>query len=308
MNNLISVFNKAIEYIEEKIKNSEEITNKEIADIYGYEQHYCSKIFQKYANMNIQEYVKRRKMSFAFGKLIKWKENISDIAEKYLYSADGFTKAFKDVFGITPIQLRRREKIENISNKFLNSMYIEDYSKYIGEVKDYTIADEEEMKFIGISDIDLLSENIFTIENDFEDMAIINENGKMFELYYYLDEERTSPDTFYGNYYSPFGYYPKDFRIIKVPKQKWVKFNEESINKDITISAIKSYFYNEWIKKHKEYEIDNNYEIAFECYNEEFLEDDYPLTRCEVWFPIKEKNNYWFKYDNIRVKFAFSWK
>lgn len=289
MNNLISVFNKAIEYIEEKIKNSEEMTNKNIADVCGYEQHYCSKIFQKYANMNIQEYVKRRKMSFAFGELITSKKNISDIAEKYLYSADGFTKAFKDVFGITPIQLRRREKIENISNKFLNSMYIEDYSKYIGEVKDYTIEDEEEMKFIGISDIDLLSENILTIENDFEDMAIINGNGKMFELYYYLDEERTAPDTFYGNYYSPFGYYPKDFRTIKVPKQKWVKFNEESINKDITINAIKSYFYNEWIKKHKEYEIDNNYEIAFECYNEEFLEDDYPLTRCEVWFPIKEK-------------------
>ena len=31
MTNLISVFNKAIEYIEEKIKNSEEITNKDIA-------------------------------------------------------------------------------------------------------------------------------------------------------------------------------------------------------------------------------------------------------------------------------------
>ena len=145
------------------------------------------------------------------------------------------------------------------------------------------------MKFIGISDIDLLSENILTIENDFEDMAIINGNGKMFELYYYLDEKRTAPDIFYGNYYSPFGYYPKDFRIIKVPKQKWVKFNEESINKDITISAIKSYFYNEWIKKHKEYEIDDNYEIAFECYNDEYLEDNYQLTRCEVWFPIKEK-------------------
>ena len=35
------------------IKESEEITNKDIADICGYEQHYCSKIFQKYANMNI---------------------------------------------------------------------------------------------------------------------------------------------------------------------------------------------------------------------------------------------------------------
>ena len=107
---------------------------------------------------------------------------IDNIKEKYLYSVDRFTKAFKDVFGITTIQLRRGEKIENISNKFLNLMYIEDYSKYIGEVKDYTIADEEEMKFIGISDIDLLSENIFTIENDFEDMAIINGNGKMFYI------------------------------------------------------------------------------------------------------------------------------
>lgn len=293
MNNLISVFNKAIEYIEEKIKNSEEITNKDIADICGYEQHYCSKIFQKYANMNIQEYVKRRKMSFAFGDLITSKQNISDIAEKYLYSADGFTKAFKDVFGVTPTQFKYRKINDNNHikcNNFMNPMYIKDYSKYIGEVKDYIITDEEEMKFIGISDIDLLSEDIFTIENSYEDMAIINGNGKMFELYYYLDEEKTMPDTFYGNYYSPFGYYPKDFRIIKVPKQKWVKFNEESINKNITISAIKSYFYNEWIKKHKEYEIDDNYEIAFECYNDDFLEEDYNrLTRCEVWFPIKEK-------------------
>lgn len=247
------------------------------------------KDFSKICKYEYSRICKKKKNVICFWRIDNIKKNIADIAEKYLYSADGFTKAFKNVFGITPIQLRRREKIENISNKFLNSMYIEDYSKYIGEVKDYTIADEEEMKFIGISDIDLLSENILKIENDFEDMAIINGNGKMFELYYYLDEERTFPDTFYGNYYSPFGYYPKDFRIIKVPKQKWVKFNEESINKDITISAIKSYFYNEWIKKHKEYEIDNNYEIAFECYNEEFLEDDYPLTRCEVWFPIKEK-------------------
>ena len=68
-------------------------------------------------------------------------------------------------------------------------MYIEDYSKYIGEVKEYTIADEEEMKFIGISDIDLLSENIFTIENDFEDMAIINGNGKMFYIIIQMKKE-----------------------------------------------------------------------------------------------------------------------
>lgn len=287
MNNLIGVFNKAIEHIEEKIKNSEEITNKDIADVCGYEQHYCSKIFQKYANMNIQEYVKRRKMSFAFGDLITSKKNISDIAEKYLYSADGFTKAFKDVFGITPMQLKHREKTESLIDNFMNSMFIENYSQYIIEPKDFIIKEMEEMKFIGISNFDLLSENIQKIENDFEDMAIINENGKMFELSYYLDKERKDQDTFYANYYSPFGYYPEDFRIIKVPKQKWVIFNVDGIDKAIIIRALKSYFYNEWLKYHKEYELDDNYEIAFESYNNESF--NYPITRCEVWFPIKEK-------------------
>ena len=289
MNNLISVFNKAIEYIEKKIKNSEEITNKDIAAVCGYEQHYCSKIFQKYANMNIQEYVKKRKMTFAFIDLIETEENVSDIAEKYLYSADGFTKAFKDTFGITPIQLKRKDKTNSLIDNFMNPMYIEDYSQYISEPKDFIIKEIEEMKFIGISDLDLNSDNIQKIENDFEYMSIINENGKRFELSYFIDEEGKYKDTVYANYYSPFGYYPEDFKIIKVPKQKWVIFNAEGIDRVIIISALKSYFYNEWLKYHKEYELDDNYEIAFECYNNEYFYNNDPITRCEVWFPIKEK-------------------
>lgn len=289
MSGLISVFNKAIEYIEEKIKNSEEITNKDIAEVCGYEQHYCSKIFKKYANMNIQEYVKKRKMTLAFIDLIKSEENISDIAEKYLYSADGFTKAFKDTFRITPIQLKRKEKTETLVDNFMNPMFIEDYSQYISEPNDFIIKEIEEMKFIGVSDLDLFSENIDTIEDKFEQMAIINENGKMFELSYYFDKERKNRDTFYVNYHTPFGYYPKDFKIIKVPKQKWVMFNAYGGDRTNIISALKSYFYNEWLKKHKEYELDDNYEIAFECYNNEYFDNDYPTTRCEVWFPIKEK-------------------
>lgn len=290
MNNLISVFNKAIEYIEEKIKISEEITNKDIADVCGYEQHYCSKIFQKYANMSIQEYIKKRKMSYAFGDLVTSKKNIADIAEKYLYSADGFTKAFKDTFGITPIQLKRKEKTDKLIDNFMNPIYIEDYSQYISEPKDFVIKEIEEMNFIGVSDLDSFSGNIDTIEDKFEQMAIINENGKMFELSYYYDKERKDKDTFYANYYTPFSYYPKEFKIIKVPKQKWIALNAEGIDdKFFIVNAIKSYFYNEWLKKHKEYELDNNYEIAFECYNDEYFDNDCPITRCEVWFPIKEQ-------------------
>ena len=146
------------------------------------------------------------------------------------------------------------------------------------------------MNFIGVSYLDSFSGNIDTIEDKFEQMAIINENGKMFELSYYYDKEREDKDTFYANYYTPFSYYPKEFKIIKVPKQKWIALNAEGIDdKFFIISAIKSYFYNEWLKKHKEYELDNNYEIAFECYNDEYFDNDCLITRCEVWFPIKEK-------------------
>ena len=288
MSNLINVFNKAIKYIEEKIKNSEEILNKDGAEFCGYEQHYFSKIFQKYANMSIQEYVKRRRMSFAFGDLLSSKKNIADIAEKYLYSADGFTKAFKDIFGITPIQLKREEMGENLCDNFMNPMFIEDYSKYIDEPKYYNIRETEEMKFIGVSDIDL-GADIQQLENEFEYLAIINKNGKRFELSYFIDEEEKYKSTIYANYYIPFGYYPEEFELINVPKQKWVVFRAEGIEKLFIISAIKSYFYNEWLKKHKEYERDDNYEIAFECYSDEWLDGNRSLSMCEVWFPIKEK-------------------
>lgn len=288
MSNLIEIFNKSIEYIEEKIKNSEEITNQDVAKVCGYEQHYCSKIFRKYSDMNIQEYIKKRKMTLAFYDLITSKEHISDIAEKYLYSADGFTKAFKDIFGITPIQLKRKEKVGHLIGNCMNPIFIEDYAQYIEEPKDFVIKETEEIKFIGVSDLDLLTENIQTIESNFEDIAIINENGKMFELSYYLDNEMKLKDTFYGNYYNPFGYYPEKFKIIKVPKQKWAIFNVEGIDKIITIEAVKSYFYNEWIKQHKEYERDDNYEISFECYGNELFDKENRIIRCEVWFPIRE--------------------
>lgn len=114
-------------------------------------------------------------MTFAFIDLIKSEENVSDIAEKYLYSADGFTAS----------QLKRKEKTETLIDNFMNPMFIEDYSQYINELRDSIIKEIEEMKFIGISDLDLFSENIQTIENEFENMAIINENGKMFELSYF---------------------------------------------------------------------------------------------------------------------------
>lgn len=174
----------------------------------------------------------------------------------------------------------------------MNPLYIDDYSKYIDEPKNYTIQDTEEMRFIGVSELDIHSSNIQTVEDEFENMAIINENGKLFELSYFIDPEKSIQDTFYGNYYTPFGFYPENFKVITIPKQKWVIFNAEgdSFDKSVIISAIKSYFHNEWLKRHNTYKYDDNYEIAFECFNNEYL--DYinsPTIRCEVWFPIKEK-------------------
>ena len=287
--NHIKEYNKAMEIIEEKIKNSEEVTNEGLAKELGYEQHYFSKIFQKYAEMTIQEYVKKRKMSRAFVDLIRTTENgkkksISEVAEKYLYSTDGFTKAFKEYFGVLPSKVRNNKTLaeddDRIWDLFVSGMYIEDYSNFIEEPKSFQIIDGEEMKFIGIYDI---------CDNDefrsFELINTINDNGRYYNLDYYSEGKYVEQESYYAIYYTPFTDYTKESNMVTIPKRKWLVIFTEGIERGLGISSLSTYVRYEWIKKHKKYVIDDGYEIGFQ--ND--VEIGNSWVGVELWVPIKEK-------------------
>ena len=286
--NLIKVFNDSTEIIEKRITNSETISNQESARLLNYEQHYLVRIFQRYSGMTIQEYIKKRKMSHALLDLIRTNNNISDIAEKFLYSADGFTKAFKDIFGITPEMVRKMKKDSSnstdIFDRFTNRIIVPDYSKFIDEPKEYRIEDGEDMKFIVISDFD--------DEIDYDLLSGISEidgTGKVFEINYFENGKIISPECFYANYYTPFSKYTSETKMVTIPARKWLILSAEGFEMSFTLSALSTYARYEWINKHDEYIIDDDYEIGFQNDDYRSFYTNGDLVKCELWVPIKGK-------------------
>lgn len=286
--NLIKVFNDSIGIIEEKIVNSETITNQEIARFLNYEQHYFARIFQRYSGMTIQEYIKKRKMSHALLDLIRTNSNISEIAEKYLYSADGFTKAFKDIFGVTPEKVRKMKKESNGSTdffeQFTNRIIVPDYHEFIDEPKEYRIVDSEEMKFIVISDFDDPIEY-----NMLSRMSEIDGTGKVFKINYYENGKLFSPECSYANYYTPFSQYISEAKVVTIPPRKWLVLSAEGIEINFTLASLSTYARYEWINKHDEYIIDDGYEIGFQNDDYKGFYDNGDLFKCDLWIPIRKK-------------------
>ncbi|MGY0371984.1 HD domain-containing protein [Clostridium sp. JNZ J1-5] len=94
----------SLKFIEKNINES--ITIEDVAKDAGYSLYYFSRVFKKQMGLSVMEYVKERR-------LIKASEEISngnkimDVALNYGYqSHSGFTKAFKNKFGFSPVLLR----------------------------------------------------------------------------------------------------------------------------------------------------------------------------------------------------------
>ena len=102
---LRTVILDSLKYIEENI-NEETIKAEDIAQNAGYSLYYFSRIFKRETGLSIMEYVKERRLIKASEEIASGKK-IIDIALNYGYqSHGGFTKAFKNKFGFSPILLR----------------------------------------------------------------------------------------------------------------------------------------------------------------------------------------------------------
>lgn len=75
--------------------------------------------FKQECFITIGEYITRRRMSLASNDLIKTPTTIIDIAQKYGYTTDGFTRKFKAIYKCTPSEYRKNGIITQEFNKFL---------------------------------------------------------------------------------------------------------------------------------------------------------------------------------------------
>ncbi|MBU5310996.1 HD domain-containing protein [Tissierella carlieri] len=94
----------SLKYIEENVNES--IIIEDVAKNSGYSLYYFSRMFKKQMGLSIMEYVIERRLIKASEEIASGKK-IIDVALNYGYqSHSGFTKAFKNKFGFSPILLR----------------------------------------------------------------------------------------------------------------------------------------------------------------------------------------------------------
>jgi AraC family transcriptional regulator len=96
--------NSAIEYIEERLEA--DIDYAELASLVGCTEYHLSRIFPFITGQSLSLYIRRRRLSRAAEELHQSALSLIDIAVKYGYSSvDSFSRAFREIHGISPAQV-----------------------------------------------------------------------------------------------------------------------------------------------------------------------------------------------------------
>lgn len=124
--NYIELVNDVLYYIEMNLKRN--ISIDELCEKYYLSKYYFIRIFKALTNQTIKEYIDKRRISEA-AKLLSLEQNrVVDIAFEYGFeSHEVFTRRFKKMFSITPMEYKQKkhtlnlyERIEVIERDFKN--------------------------------------------------------------------------------------------------------------------------------------------------------------------------------------------
>ena len=110
-----------------KEHNDEALTLHFLSRKLGYSEFYMTRKFREILGMQFKEYLRRRKLAFALKEVRDSDRNLLDIAVDYGFSShEAFTRAFKEAYGITPSEYRKkpvpvvlRTKINSFDRYFL---------------------------------------------------------------------------------------------------------------------------------------------------------------------------------------------
>lgn len=111
MVNYFELINDIISYIEKNIDS--DITTSLIANEFHYSRYHISRMFNSVAGISMEDYILKRRLTLAAAEILSGRK-IIDVAVSYGYHTHyGFTKAFKQQFGIVPSEAYRCKDIIN---------------------------------------------------------------------------------------------------------------------------------------------------------------------------------------------------
>ncbi len=107
---------QSLTYIEEHL--TEEISTEALASAVGLSTFYFQRLFKRLVNKPVQEYVKLRRLAKVIESLGESNQRILDVALDYGFSSHAnFTRAFKEIYGITPEDYRKDLPMLNTFDK-----------------------------------------------------------------------------------------------------------------------------------------------------------------------------------------------
>jgi len=147
---------KSLDYIENNI--GEEISTEDLAKVANLSYFYFHRLFSRLVKKPVQEYIKLRRLARACESLRGKENRILDVALEFGFgSHEGFTRAFRDAYGITPADYRNNPVMLNNFTKpdlLLGYVHIDENVPLIAggivlEISRQTL--DEPINFIGFS-------------------------------------------------------------------------------------------------------------------------------------------------------------
>ena len=282
--NMLERMNTTIEYIEAHLL--EELHMPTIAKVAGTSESEIQKTFYALTGISIVEYVRRRRLSLAGLELQKREKSVLEIALEYGYtSPDSFTRAFRQLHGITPSAVKKGGCLLKSYGKITFVLTIKGVN-----AMNYKIVRKEEIHIIGFK-------KWFSTENGSQ----LEEIPKMWDS---VTEPVKKKITALSNnngvvglcadmYDGGFDYWigcmsdqecPADLEEITIPASSWAVFEIIGPMRPLpnAMQDIWKRIYAEWLPN-------SVYEHAMlpeiEYYSSgDMMSDDY---KSEIWIPVK---------------------
>lgn len=281
-------FERAIIYMETHL--DENISVHEVAKISGYSYYHFTRIFQSVLGENIGNYIQKRRLSSASQKLLYSDRKIIDIAiESGFNSSESFSRAFKNVYQVSPSIYRQNRLDVFLGNKtMIDREFLHHISSNI--TVQPQIRNIAEIHVAGISGTASL-DNIFSLWEQFgekrdtiphkhlssrtfgiceyqENIPIANYNMELTEV---IGVEVTSFDNM-----------PTDVIVKTIPRGKYAVFTHKGSLSDILKTY--QYIWGTWAVLTSE-TIDNRDD--FELYDDRFVGRKNDNSEIDIYIPIK---------------------